>query len=153
MADIHEEKAVEYYSNNFNCSQGVFTTYAIEHGIDEKLALRLATNFGGGARKGEMCGAVSGALMVLGLLYGHSESDDAETKATAYAMAEEYMNRFIEKNGSVGCRELLGYDLSKPDEREKIMEKNLFRTLCPEIIRSAVSILDELLEEYKSKDE
>ncbi len=48
---------------------------------------------------------------------------------------------------------MLGYDLSKADEREKIMEKNLFRTLCPEIIRSAVSILDELLEEYKSKDE
>ena len=51
------------------------------------------------------------------------------------------------------CRELLGYDLSKPDEREKLMEKNFLKTLCPEIIRSAVSILDELLEEYKSKDE
>ena len=153
MADIHEEKAVEYYSNNFNCTQGVFTTYAIEHGIDEKLALRLATNFGGGARKGELCGAVSGALMVLGLLYGHSESNDTETKAKAYAMSEEYMNRFIEKNGSVVCRELLGYDLSKPDEHEKLMEKNLFKTLCPEIIRSAVNILEELLEEYKSKDE
>ena len=100
-----------------------------------------------------MCGAVSGALMVLGLLYGHSESGDIETKSKAYAMAEDYMNRFIDRNGSVVCRELLGYDLSKADEREKIMEKNLFRTLCPEIIRSAVSILDELLEEYKSKDE
>jgi C_GCAxxG_C_C family probable redox protein len=149
MGNIHEEKAVEYYANNFNCSQGVFTTYAVEHGIDEKLALRIATNFGGGARKGEMCGAVSGALMVLGLLYGHSESSDNETKSTAYAMAEEYMNRFISRNGSVVCRELLGYDLSKPDERERIMEKNLFRTFCPEMIRNAVSILDELLEDYR----
>ncbi len=149
MGNIHEEKAVEYYANNFNCSQGVFTTYAVEHGIDEKMALRIATNFGGGARKGEMCGAVSGALMVLGLLYGHSESSDNETKSKAYAMAEEYMNRFISRNGSVVCRELLGYDLSKPDERERIMEKNLFRTFCPEIIRNAVSILDELLEDYR----
>ena len=122
---------------------------AVEHGIDEKLALRIATNFGGGARKGEMCGAVSGALMVLGLLYGHSESDDTQTKARAYAMAEDYMNRFIARNGSAVCRELLGYDLSKPDEREKIMEKNLFRTFCPEMIRNAVSILDELLEDYR----
>ena len=94
-----------------------------------------------------------GALLVLGLLYGHSESDDTEAKAKAYAMAEEYMNRFIDRNGSVVCRELLGYDLSKPDEREKLMEKNLFKTLGPEIIRSAVNILEELLEEYKSKDE
>ena len=97
MENKHAEKAVEYYSHNFNCTQGVFTTYAVEHGIDEKLALKLATNFGGVARKGELCGAVSGALMVLGLLYGHSESDDLDTKAKAYAMSEEYMNRFIQK--------------------------------------------------------
>ena len=152
MGNFHEEKAVEYYSGNFNCSQGVFSTYAVEQGIDEKLALRIATNFGGGARKGEMCGAVSGALMVLGLLYGHSEYDDTRAKAKAYAMAKEYMNRFIDKNGSVVCRELLGYDLSIPDEREKIMEKNLFRTFCPEMIRSAVRILDELLGEYEEQD-
>ena len=150
MKNKHAEKAVDDYLRNFNCTQGVFTTYAVEHGIDEKLALRLATNFGGGARKGEMCGAVSGALLVLGLLYGHSESDDLETKEKAYAMSEEYMNRFIRKNGSVVCRELLGYDLSKPEEKAVIMEKNLFRTLCPEMIRSAVEILDELLEENSS---
>ena len=149
MENMHAERAVDYYGRNFNCSQGVFTTYAIEHGIDEKLALKLATNFGGGARKGEMCGAVSGALMVLGLLYGHSESEDPDTKAKAYAMSEEYMNRFIRKNGSVVCRELLGYDLSKPEEKAVILEKDLFRTFCPDMIRSAVEILDELIEEHK----
>ncbi len=147
MDNRHAKKAVDYYSNNFNCTQGVFTAYAVERGIDEKLALKLATNFGGGARKGEMCGAVSGALMVLGLMYGHSESEDLETKARSYALSEEYMDRFIRENGSVVCRELLGYDLSKPEEREKIMEKNLFRTFCPEVIRSAVEILDRLLQE------
>ena len=149
MENMHAKRAVDYYGRNFNCSQGVFTTYAIEHGIDEKLALKLATNFGGGARKGEMCGAVSGALMVLGLLYGHSESEDPDTKARAYAVSEEYMNRFIRRNGSVVCRELLGYDLSKPEEKAVILEKDLFRTFCPDMIRSAVEILDELIEEHK----
>jgi C_GCAxxG_C_C family probable redox protein len=149
MENMHAKRAVDYYGRNFNCSQGVFTTYAIEHGIDEKLALKLATNFGGGARKGEMCGAVSGALMVLGLLYGHSESEDPDTKARAYAMSEEYMNRFIRRNGSVVCRELLGYDLSKPEEKAVILEKDLFRAFCPDMIRSAVEILDELIEEHK----
>ena len=81
-----------------------------------------------------MCGAVSGAIMVLGLLYGHSESDDLDTKARAYAMAEEYMNRFIKKNGSVVYRELLRYDLSKPEEKAVILEKNLFRTVCPDLL-------------------
>lgn len=53
----HKEKAVAYYNHNFNCSQGVFTAFATEMGMDEKLALKVATNFGGGARKGELCGA------------------------------------------------------------------------------------------------
>jgi C_GCAxxG_C_C family probable redox protein len=77
----NSEKALSYFSNNFNCSQAVFTTFATEMGIDESLALKLATEFGGGARCGQMCGAVSGALMVLGLKYGHYHSDNKEEKS------------------------------------------------------------------------
>ena len=95
----HVEKAEKYFSNNFNCSQAVFTTFAAEMGLDEELALKIATQFGGGARKGEMCGAVSGALMVLGLKYGHCHAENAEEKKKAYQIAEELMNRFIEKKG------------------------------------------------------
>ena len=63
MGRIHEEKAVEYYNHNFNCSQGVFTIYAIEHGIDEKLALQIATNFGGGANAWKLSEVQSVYLM------------------------------------------------------------------------------------------
>lgn len=143
----HAETAVEYYNNNFNCSQGVFAAFATELGIDEKLALRLGTNFGGGERKGELCGAVAGALMVLGLQYGHCESDDFEGKAKAYRISEEFMNRFIEKNGSVVCRELLGYDLTKDEDLPIIKNGNLFRTFCPKMLRSAADILDEIINE------
>ena len=143
----HVEKALEYYNNNFNCSQGVFTAFATEMGMDEKTALKVATNFGGGERKGELCGAVAGALMVLGLRCGHCESNDAESKAKAYAVSEEFMNRFIEKNGSVVCRELLGYDLTKTEDMLVIQKQNLFRTLCPKMVESAASILDEMISE------
>lgn len=143
----HTDKAQEYFSNNFNCSQAVFTTFATEMGIDEELALKIATQFGGGARKGEMCGAVSGALMVLGLKYGHCHSDNAEEKAKAYQISEDFMNRFIQKNGTVVCRELLGYDLSEPEDMEKIIELNLFKTTCPEMIRCATEIVDEMIKE------
>ena len=147
IAMSHKEKAVEYYNNNFNCSQGVFTAFATEMGMDEKLALKLATNFGGGERKGELCGAVAGALMVLGLRCGHCESEDAEGKAKAYAVSTEFMNRFMEKNGSVVCRELLGYDLTKKEDMAVIQEQNLFRTLCPKMVESAAQILDEMIAE------
>ena len=145
----HTDKAQKYFSNNFNCSQAVFTTFATEMGIDEELALKIATQFGGGARKGEMCGAVSGALMVLGLKYGHCHSDNAEEKAKAYQISEDFMNRFIQKNGTVVCRELLGYDLSEPEDMEKIIELNLFKTTCPEMIRCATEIVDEMINELK----
>ena len=139
------EKAVHYYENGFNCSQAVFTTFATEEGIPEELALKIATQFGGGSRKGEVCGAVSGALMVLGLKRGHYHWNAPEEKGNAYKTAEEFMDRFIERNGTVVCRELLGYDLTKPDEMEKIRELNLFRTTCPEMVRRAVDILEEML--------
>lgn len=143
----HVEKAVEYFSNNFNCSQSVFTAFATELGIDEKLALRLGTNFGGGERKGELCGAVAGALMVLGLRCGHCDSNDLEGKAKAYEISEEFMNRFISKNRSVVCRDLLGYDLTQAEDMVIIKNENLFKTFCPEMVRCAVEILDEMINE------
>lgn len=143
----HADKAMEYFNSNFNCSQSVFTAFAADLGIDEKSALRIGTNFGGGERKGILCGAAAGALMALGLRCGHCESDDAEGKAKAYKISEEFMNRFTEKNGSVLCRELLGYDLTKAEDMQIIREKNLFKTICPEMVRSAADILDEMINE------
>lgn len=143
------ERALELFSNNFNCSQAVLTAFAPDFGLDEKLALMLGTEFGGGARNGEMCGAVSGALMVLGLKYGHFDSADNEQKSRAYAIAVEYTRRYKEANGSIVCRDLLGYDLTKPEELDRIKAQRLFGSVCPAAIKSAVEILEEIIAEYQ----
>ncbi|MGN0551799.1 MAG: C-GCAxxG-C-C family protein [Oscillospiraceae bacterium] len=143
------DKALELFSNNFNCSQAVLTAFAPDFGLDEKLALKLGTSFGGGARNGEICGAVSGALMVLGLKYGHFDAADSEQKSRAYAITAEYTKRFKEANGSIVCRDLLGYDLSNPDEMACIKEKGLFGDVCPKAIKSAVEILEGVLADYE----
>ncbi len=143
----HAEKAKEYFSNNFNCAQAVFTTFAVENGFDEALALKLASGFGGGARCGQLCGAVSGALMVLGLKYGHSHSTDRDEKARSNSLAMEFTTRFREKNGSVVCRELLGYDPSDPADAAVIREKDLFHTICPRMVADAADIVDQMLAE------
>lgn len=143
----HKEKALAYFRNNFNCSQAVFTTFATEMGLDERLALKLSTQFGGGARCGQLCGAVSGALMVLGLKYGHYHPEDSSEKSRAYEIAVKFNNKFIEKNGSVVCKKLLGYDVSNSDDTTLIKEKRLFKTTCPQMITDAVEILDEMLAE------
>lgn len=143
------EKALTLFAKGFNCSQAVLTVFADDFGIEEELALKLGTQFGGGARNGEMCGAVSGALLVLGLKYGHYEQGNTEQKSKAYSIACEYTRRFKEKNGSIVCRELLGYDLTKPEDSECIKEKNLFGTVCPAMIKSAVEVLEGILADYE----
>lgn len=142
-------RAIELFNNNFNCSQAVFTVFATEYGISEELALKISTSFGGGARNGEMCGAVSGALMVLGLRYGHFNAENDEEKQKSYFLVEEFVNRFKEMNSSIVCRDLLGYDLSKPDEFEIIASKGLCKTICPNMVRSAVNIVEQMLCEYE----
>ncbi|MBQ8930971.1 MAG: C_GCAxxG_C_C family protein [Ruminiclostridium sp.] len=143
------EKALTLFAKGFNCSQAVLTVFADDFGIEKELALKLGTQFGGGARNGEMCGAVSGALLVLGLKYGHYEQGNTEQKSKAYSIASEYTRRFKEKNGSIVCRELLGYDLTKPEDSERIKEKNLFGTVCPAMIKSAVEVLEGILADYE----
>ena len=87
--------------------------------------------------------------MVLGLKYGHFESENNEQKSRAYAISSEYTKRFKELNGSIVCRDLLGYDLTKPEDSACIKEKNLFRTVCPEMIRSAVEVLEGVLADFE----
>ncbi len=143
------DRAIELFDNNFNCSQAVFTVFATEYGISEEMALKLATSFGGGARSGEMCGAVSGALMVLGLRYGHFIAENNEQKQKAYSLGQEFVRRFNEINNSIVCRDLLGYDLSKEEEFEIIASKGLFKTICPNMVRDAVNILEQMICEYE----
>lgn len=143
----YKDKALEYFANNFNCSQAVFAAFATENHMEESLALKLGTQFGGGARCGQLCGAVAGALLVLGLKYGHSHSDNAEEKARAYRLATEFNQRFCERNGTVVCKELLGLDLSDPAEAALIKEQNLFRTVCPKMVADAAEITAQMLQE------
>ena len=143
------DRAVELFSGGFNCSQAVLTAFASDFGLSEELTLKLGSEFGSGARNGELCGAVSGALLVLGLKYGHCNSADTERKMRAYAIADEFTRRFREVNGSIVCRELLGYDLTNPEDMAAISEKNLFREFCPLMVKSAVKVLESILSEYE----
>ncbi len=143
------DKALELFANNFNCSQAVLTAFAPDFSLDEELALKLGTSFGGGARNGEMCGAVSGALLVIGLKYGHYIASDNEQKSRAYSIAVEYTKRFKDANSSIVCRDLLGYDLTNPEEMTYIKDKGLFTVVCPKMIKSAVEILENVLADYE----
>jgi C_GCAxxG_C_C family probable redox protein len=140
------EKAAQLFKVGYNCSQSVLAAHANELGLPEDLALRLATPFGGGmGRRGEVCGAVSGALMVLGLKAGNTDPQDKTAKERAYALACEFQERFQARHGAILCRELLGYDIGSPEALALARAEGRFTKRCPNFVRDAAAILDEML--------
>lgn len=139
-----KQEAIQLFEEGFNCSQAVLGAFSKDLNLDQEMALKIATGFGGGSRNGELCGAVAGALMVLGLKEGHYIKGDTEGKQNAYQVAKEFTNRFKEEQGSIVCKDLLGYDLSKPEEYQILVEQGKFKTDCPQFIRCAVELLENM---------
>ncbi len=139
------ELATQIFSQGFNCAQSTVSVFCEELGLSKEYALKISAGFGSGMRHGEVCGAVSGAIMVLGLKYGQDREGDKESKEKTNGIVEEFNQRFKEKNGSIICRDLLGCDVSKENGRTYAKDNNLFDIVCTKIIRSSVEIIEEIL--------
>ena len=124
----------------------MLSTYGRRFGLNHETGLRIAGAFGAGmARTGETCGAVTGALMVIGLKHAKVRPDDDDSRELSYALAQEFMDTFRDRNKSLLCRELLGVDVSTPEGIAVVREKNLFATVCPRFVQEAAEILEKLL--------
>lgn len=139
------ECAVTYFKNGYCCSQSVFATLAPAHGMDPDTALKLASPFCGGmGHLGKTCGAVTGALLVIGLAHGSSDPSSA-AREHGYELVREFTRRFVERNGSTECRELLGCDIGTPEGHREANERNLFEEVCEKLVRNTVEIVEELI--------
>lgn len=141
----HIEKATELFGKKFHCSQAVFAAFADELGITEQQALKIGACFGSGMRKGEVCGACTGALMALGLKYGQCCEEDLDSRLKTNEVTDRFMAEFKKENGSFICRELLGCDLSTGEGIATALEKNLFIEFCPKMVESATRIAEEII--------
>lgn len=146
----HKEKAVAYFRNGYLCSQAVLAAFAPECGITEQQALKLGSCFGTGMRKGEVCGACSGALMVLGLLFGQDDSADKESRMRANSVNDAMLEQFADINGTYLCNELLGCDIRTQEGIAYARENHLFSEFCPQMVASSVDVLESIIaEEHK----
>lgn len=143
----HGELAYQLFLDGYNCAQAVFCAFEDMTGIDRDTGAALASSFGGGlGRMREICGAVSGGAMVLGILKGYSDPKDGEHKKQHYALVREFAERFREQNGSYICRELLsGVNVTPGGDPEARTEQYYKKRPCPELVRCAADILDEML--------
>lgn len=142
MTDIIQN-AIDRFAQGFNCSQAIFSAFATRLGLPSEIALKLSSPFGGGiAREGQVCGALTGALMVLGLQHGNV---DPEGKENTYQIAEEFIRKFKERHGTILCREIIGCDISTPAGLQSARDKKLFTTICPTLVEETARSLVEFL--------
>lgn len=136
--------ALEYFKNGYHCSQSILATYHKECGISLEQALKLGSCFGAGMRQGEACGAVTGALMVLGFLYGTTE---ATNKIKAHNACDEFIKRIKERNKTHICNDFLGCDMRTEEGKNYARKNNLFEQLCPMMVINSCEIIEEIINE------
>jgi C_GCAxxG_C_C family probable redox protein len=142
------ERADQLFQQGYNCAQSVACAFAEDLGADRGLTLRLSTGFGGGmGHTSGTCGALTGAVLALGIAFGMKDSTDQAAKQKTYALAAEAVRRFRERTGATACTDLLGFDLGIPEQLQTARDRDLFKTQCPGYVRTAAGIVEELLRE------
>lgn len=136
MSDNRVEGATSSMENGLNCSQAIFSIYGQYLGMDRDTCLKITSVFGGGInRTGNVCGAVTGALMAIGLKHAEVESD---------SVASEFTKKFRERNGTIICRELIDHNLLTVIDRAHAFESGAFEN-CPKFVKDAAEILEKML--------
>ena len=140
------KEAVSVFLKGFLCSQAILSTYGTQYGLETKIALKLSSPFGAGmGRLGNICGAVNGALMVIGLKYGNSKVSESKKKEKTFTIAREFIKKFESQNESIICKKLLNCDISTLEGRNKAIKDKYFIEICPKFVQDAAEILEELL--------
>ena len=141
------KEADSQFEKGYSCAPSVLSTYSEQFGLEKELALKIACGFGGGiGHTGKTCGAVTGAVMVIGLKHGQADVNDEESRQETHKLVKEFIDEFTALHGSVECRELIGYDLSNPAELEAARASDTRERKCRGFVHDAARILEDVLE-------
>ena len=144
----HVARAAQLFREGYGCSQAVAMAFSDVTGLDEKLAARLGGPFGGGmGRMREVCGAVSGMLMVAGMLYGYDDPADAAGKRQLYADVQDLAARFRAEHGSIVCRDLLKNPPADPNPTPRT-EDFYKKRPCLRMVETAARIMEEFIQTH-----
>lgn len=144
----HGMKAVELFRQGYNCAQAVAVAFCDVTELEDPFAARMAASFGGGmGRMREVCGAVSGMFMVLGLLYGYDDPKDQLSKKQLYHQIQDLANQFRTENGSIICREILKNPPSDPNPTPRSAEFYQMRP-CERMVFTAGELMDAFLADH-----
>ena len=141
------KQIAEQFIKGYDCSQVVLRHFANKLGITADEANRVAACFGGGMMLGSVCGAYTGALMAIGLKYGHSDPDGLlQQKDIMMAKTAQFKEKFVEKFGTVECKELIGYDVSTPEGLKDALDSGKLLEYCPGLVDQVIGMAQEVLD-------
>lgn len=138
--------SVERFLQGNGCSQAVLTQFCEQLGMDQLTALKISSGFPAGMQMAGVCGAVTGAYMVLGLKFADQQSSESTGRKKVYEAVAEFTSRFKQRNNTLDCSDLLGCNIMTPEGKESANQKNLFKTVCPKFVEDAAIILQEIIE-------
>jgi C_GCAxxG_C_C family probable redox protein len=136
--------ALQLHSEGYNCAQSVARVFADDFGLAPENLLRLTSCFGGGMRMGSTCGALTAALMVLGLAKGF-DTYSPEAKTSIEQLTQSLIQQWKSIFGVTNCREILSIDVSDPEARQTAKEQGIFEQHCPDCISTAVLLVETML--------
>jgi len=145
--ETYIKKALDYFDSGYACSQSVLLAFSSEYGLDEEIAKKISSTFGGGmGRLRQKCGALTGAFMVLGLEFGNTEPLDMETKLSAYAKVRELDKKADEIYGTTQCAEILKKYVKSTDDVKK---RKHHQIICRKVVGDAVDLVFEFIKNNK----
>ena len=139
--------AVQKLLVGYNCAQAILYSFCDDLGLDRDTALKLSCGFGAGmARRQEVCGAVTGGILALGLRHGRGERQDKSHTEETYRKVRELTAQFESAHGSCICLTLLqGCDLNTPAGQQSFKQNDLLNQTCKRCVQTVVETLDTLL--------
>ena len=143
---MNENQIRDKFIKGYDCSQVVVAHYAEKLGLSEEVANKVSACFGGGMQQADTCGAFTGALMVIGLKYGHYDEETLlAQKDVMMAKSAEFKKLFFEKFETCNCKELLGYDVSIPEQFQEALSSGRMLGFCPTVVTAVLECLDQIL--------
>ncbi|MFN3412260.1 MAG: C-GCAxxG-C-C family protein [Exilispira sp.] len=147
---MRTEIAKKYFLNGFNCAQSVLIAFNDIIKLDENILLKVASSFGGGMGKMQLtCGAITGAYMVLGFIFGKDKEEDKKSLEKNYFLVRKFTEQFIKHFNTENCKNLINCDLLTEEGKKYFIENKIASNFCLDLVKKSVEILEEILKEEK----
>jgi C_GCAxxG_C_C family probable redox protein len=146
MVKDHLTEALELFKSGYHCSQAVLAAFSEDLELSQEIALKIACPFGGGlGGYGRTCGALTGAMMVVGLKHGSTKVTDLDAKKLSREKTRQLIETFEKVHGTSNCNELVGFNRSNMSGAELMAKLPHFHSICPKYLETVVSFLEEEL--------